>query len=235
VERLVNMDVEGDSREAALSALIAAADPVVLTQSRRERVMNGTLERSRRRRSLITRRVLPIAVVGGLLMVGAATAASAAGRSWIARSWHRLSDAAAVGNPHAAGEPAESGADRRIRDRTHDPIAAADTAAAPRPRRYAPRRLHARAELGESPFLVVESVRLLRKDHDPEAARRLLREYLDRYPTGALAEEALALSIEAAAARLDRTEALRYANAYVRAYPDGRFRRVADEAIARGN
>ena len=46
---------------------------------------------------------------------------------------------------------------------------------------------------------VVAGMRALRLDHDPVRARGLLAQYLERHPNGALAEEALALTIEAAA------------------------------------
>lgn len=80
--------------------------------------------------------------------------------------------------------------------------------------------------------LVFDSMRALRRDGQPDRAARLLDEYLRRYPGGALAEEALALSIEAAVMLGDpRAKAL--ANSYIARYPDGRFRRVAERARSR--
>ena len=52
------------------------------------------------------------------------------------------------------------------------------------------------------------------------------------YPRGALTEEALAVAIEAGARRQDPRTG-RLADRYLRTYPDGRFRRVADQALQR--
>ncbi len=64
------------------------------------------------------------------------------------------------------------------------------------------------------------------------AAHQLLDQYLRTNPRGALAEDALALSIEAAAARKD-PRAADYARRYLARYPNGRFRKVAERALAR--
>ena len=49
----------------------------------------------------------------------------------------------------------------------------------------------------DDPSLLVEATRALRVDRDPELARSLAKRYLARQPRGALADEALAISIEA--------------------------------------
>ena len=63
-------------------------------------------------------------------------------------------------------------------------------------------------------------MRALRVEANPVRARRLLAGYLDRYPNGSLAEEALAMSIEAAVAHGD-DDAPVLARRYVRRYPGG--------------
>lgn len=85
---------------------------------------------------------------------------------------------------------------------------------------------------GEDPSQVAEAVRALRKQGDAARAQQLLDQYLRSNPRGALAEDALALSIEAAAARKD-PRAADYARRYLARYPNGRFRKVAERALAR--
>ena len=85
---------------------------------------------------------------------------------------------------------------------------------------------------GEDPSQVAEAVRALRKQGDPARAQALLDQYLRASPHGALAEDALALSIEAASARKDPRSA-DYARRYLARYPQGRFRGVAERALSR--
>jgi hypothetical protein len=76
---------------------------------------------------------------------------------------------------------------------------------------------------------VLEGMRALRLDRNPVRARELLARYLDRHPTGALAEEALALSIEAAITHRD-TDTGALAAHYLQRYPAGPFSALAREA-----
>ena len=75
----------------------------------------------------------------------------------------------------------------------------------------------------------MQAMRALRRDRDPALARSLSHAYLDRYPHGKLAEEALALTIEAALAHGD-ADAPALAERYLRQYPSGPFRGVARQA-----
>jgi hypothetical protein len=77
---------------------------------------------------------------------------------------------------------------------------------------------------------VLDAMVALRRDRDPVTAGRLLDTYLAARPHGALREEALALAIEAAAARSDIPSARRLARQYRSAYPAGRFREFAEAA-----
>lgn len=79
--------------------------------------------------------------------------------------------------------------------------------------------------------LVHAAMGALRRDHDPGRAGVLLADYLRRYPSGALAEEALALSIEAALARRDGSAAALGAE-YLCRFPRGRFAELARRAAA---
>jgi hypothetical protein len=69
-----------------------------------------------------------------------------------------------------------------------------------------------------------------RKAGDMARAASLLAEYRSKYPDGDLQEEALALSIEAAAARHDGS-AQGFAAQYLKRFPNGRFREQAERAL----
>ena len=85
----------------------------------------------------------------------------------------------------------------------------------------------------EDPAQVLEAIRLLRARGNAWRASVLLDDYLKEHPRGILTEDALALAIEAADARHDRTAAAEYAERYIRQYPSGRYRPLADEALRR--
>ena len=63
-----------------------------------------------------------------------------------------------------------------------------------------------------------------------QRAGALLDDYFRRYPRGALAEEALAVAIEAAMARGD-ARARTLARRYLARYPSGQFRVAAERAL----
>ena len=87
------------------------------------------------------------------------------------------------------------------------------------------------AAAGEDPTRVVEALRALRKDGDPARAQSLLRQYMKANPRGALSEEALALTVEAAHARHD-PKAKGYARRYLARYPSGRHTALARRVLA---
>jgi len=100
--------------------------------------------------------------------------------------------------------------------------------AAPTPPHSAP--TPAASLSGSDVARVHEAARALRGDGDPERAAKLLEEVpLDS--SGPLAEEALALRIEAALDRGDPSAA-RHARDYLARYPSGRYRALADRALA---
>lgn len=84
----------------------------------------------------------------------------------------------------------------------------------------------------DDPSLVIDAIRALREEHDPIAAKKLLSEYLKVCPDGALSEEALALSIEAAAESAD-PDALKLSTRYLEEFPNGQFRRAAELVMKR--
>jgi hypothetical protein len=72
--------------------------------------------------------------------------------------------------------------------------------------------------------LLVDAMFTLRRTRDFERAGVLLEDYLTKYPHAALREEAIALAVEAAAARADLARRDYWASVYVKDYPAGRFR-----------
>jgi hypothetical protein len=104
------------------------------------------------------------------------------------------------------------------------------TATAHRPARRPPPPTARRDGDGE---LVVQAMRALRHDDDPPLARALCTAYLQRHPDGPLAEEALALTIEAAVAQHDPGAPALGAR-YLQRYPNGPFRGLARQAIRPG-
>lgn len=80
-----------------------------------------------------------------------------------------------------------------------------------------------------SAALMVQAMHARRASHFARVWE-LSTEYRLKYPDGALHEEALALSIEAASA-LGEEEASRLAAIYLQRYPRGRFRGQAQRAL----
>jgi hypothetical protein len=193
-------------------------------------------------------RFLRPAIVGGMLIGCGAFASAALGHwpGWIARAYDRW----VTPSPAVAAAPA-SEARRHARGQRMDeasapavptvelavaepptiaPAIAPTVAPAPAREPLPPRARHAAPPpaVGEDPSAVLEAMRALRLDHDPVRARVLLGRYLERHPGGALAEEALAMSIEAAVAHHDPDAAVLGAR-YLRLYPTGPFHTLAGQ------
>jgi hypothetical protein len=84
---------------------------------------------------------------------------------------------------------------------------------------------------GEDPSSVVRAIVALRNQKDPQRASTLLNQYLSKNPSGSLSEDALALSIEAAARDHD-PRGVALARRYLERYPQGRYRSFAQKALA---
>lgn len=242
MERLRDKRVVPGSAEAILVDVIRSSSPVEPSQFQQRRVLERVLDRQRMHRRGAVMFLRPVVVLGVLLMAGV-TAAATFGHGWIARGLRSFGRAAPVEamatapvyRPHRrATEPAEP---RGLDPSEAEPEAAPAPGPAPTvpATRSAPRlavRSHpVRTEdRSEDPSLVVDAIRALRTDHDSRRASTLLAQYLRTYPRGALAEEAVALSIEAAAANRSPSSTS-FAAQYLREYPHGRFRRTAEQAL----
>jgi hypothetical protein len=232
MQRLRDTNPRSGSAEAELAQAVAAMPPVVATAARQQRILASVTAR-RRWRPWSGAALLRPALAGALLMVaGAAGAAATVGHDWVGRTWRKLTEtrAAVVSAPAkpplVLSPPAIVTAPPVVR-----PAAPVETPVAV-PVRAPAVRAPARARLarGEDPTPLVAAVRALRSEHDPRRAARLLDAYLRSYPRGALAEEALALQIEAAAA-LQSPRTADFARQYLRLYPTGRFQTAARQAL----
>jgi hypothetical protein len=225
--------------------LVRSTGPYKSPAGRKQRVLLS-LGRSKGGRAPLVLR--PVIVAGLLLGCGAfASAALGPWRGWIGRAYERLVPSAApvVLSPErvrthrlvaAVTPPPAASPSPEV---TPPPVVSAASrapVAAPRLRRAAlPSTAHdeAKRELArdrdqedQETQAVLAGMRALRVDHDPVRARGLLARYLERRPGGALAEEALALTIEAALAHQD-DDAAALGALYLRRYPGGPFRGLA--------
>jgi hypothetical protein len=205
----------------------------------------GSVGRGRVRRG-------PMVLVFVLCAAGASAAAAASG-PWLARGYRALVGASSEEGGSGASVAAQSRAKARATSRVQPqpepvaapvpaPVEAAQPAAAPvaaavpsvarangAPSEAA--RAHGAAASSEPASLVFGAMQALRREGRPDRAAKLLDEYRRRYPGGALAEEALALSVEAAIERGDpRAKVL--AESYLARYPSGQFRKAAERARA---
>jgi hypothetical protein len=227
VERLIQSKGSSTRAEAELTELLEACEPVVISDARKRRSLSAVYHRHHERRRTVRLGMRAATMVGLLLVAGAATA-SVFGVRW---EMH-LSDPA----PIASGPAPAVHHVARARRAELAPIAEleapAEVEAQPEiaPPAAPVRRAH--TVKSEDPSLVVSAIQALRQDRDPERAGRLLAAYLRTHPRGALAEEAVALSIEAADGRHSPAAAT-FARRYLREYPQGRFRSAAQRVLAR--
>jgi hypothetical protein len=226
--------VRADVSAAWALGLLRGAEPYQAPAGRKQRVQLRLGHTPRRRAPLLLR----LAVMALVLCGGAAIVSAALGDwpGWMARAYERV-----VGKPPAGRAPtraraiAPPAAAREIQPMVSAaPIAHAPEprlqrdAIAPRPRRAA---TSSTAPIGEDTSAVSAAMRALRVERNPARARGLLARYLSEHPNGNLAEEALAMSIEAAIAHHD-ADVADLANRYLRTYPQGSFQTLARQALA---
>lgn len=227
-------EFESDA-ERRVAELLAALDPYKPNPVRKQS-LGVKLAATHQQRGL--RLLRPIVGVA-LLFAGTAAAATLGERIW-SESVEQAEQAppeVAVARSVAPSKPAR-GTRPAPAPLPTAPAELAPVPAAPSPKRAgtAPQRQATAPQkrLGrtsEDPRPVADALRALRKERDPARAQSLLNEYMRSNPHGALSEEALALSIEAAHARKDPA-AKAHARRYLARYPRGRHRRLAERALA---
>ena len=243
---LDDSDVAADPNAAWAVGLLRGAEPYRAPAGRKQRVQLRLGHVARRRPS----RLLRLAVASVVLFGGAAIVRAGLGHwpGWVTRAYERVVGPApavrtAPARPHRTRHEAPAIARAQVDDRAEPeatiapPIAAPAVQERPAPRELAspsrPRRASVApaAAASEDTTPVSAAMRALRVDRNPARARALLARYLGEHPNGALAEEALALSIEAAIAHQDGDVAA-LANRYLRLYPEGSFQGLARQALA---
>jgi hypothetical protein len=222
VDRLIETGASTEA-EGRLLDLIEACEPVSVSELGKKRSLGAVYHRHHQRRRT-TRFAMRLAMAAGVLLVAGAATAAVYGVRWRARPAPTLALATAPVPHHVA---------RPVRAPVAEPPAppAPEIVAAPAPAPASPVH-HAHLARSEDPSLVVSAIQALRQDQDPARASRLLAAYLRTYPRGALVEEAIALSFEAADARKSPAAAT-FAQRYLRDYPHGRFRVAAERVLAR--
>jgi hypothetical protein len=225
LQRLIHQDTFSSAEEARLRDLVEASAAADLSDGTKRAVYASVLSRQDTRGRARALMLRPAVVFTVLLVAAGATAAATLGQRWI----EQRNRAAAVAPAAPALAKTDDAPVARVAEAR--PVVAPDEVPASEPasvRRYA-NRVRPRSE---DPSEVVRAVDVLRNQHDPARAAKLLAQYLAAHPHGALAEEAVALSIEAAAARHDPAAA-DFARRYLREYPNGRFRQTAEAALRR--
>lgn len=217
---------EADPTLGALTALVASAERHQSSPFAKRHVQSRLTRALEGGRVGATRRVLrpTILALGGLFV---AASAAAAGYTLLASS-KKAEPAAPVAS---VAPPSDERAHARGKA-THVASPALPPPAEPVVVEQPSAKRADKPRAGEDPSQVAEAVRALRKQGDAARAQALLDQYLRANPRGALAEDALALSIEAAAARKD-PRAADYARRYLARYPNGRFRGVAERTLSR--
>jgi hypothetical protein len=236
VKRLPEEFDTSNRDETYLAGLLRHVQPFEPSAEQMERVWTS-LERSPSRRP---RRRASGPVIAGLLLCGATVASATMPHVW-KRIQPALTEAAPVSpatiekaaprrTPPAAPPvptaPLEPFSDSIALAEAAPPSApAVRKATSSKPRVAVAERVDSLA----SGALMVEAIRERRAGHIARA-RELASEYRAQYPGGALFEEALALSMETAAA-LGDDEAPQLARLYLQQYPHGRFRAQAQRVV----
>lgn len=214
------------------AALLAKVPPFELSQAQRRRIrarIDAAAGESRGVRWLRPAFALPV-----LLIVGVAGASI--GHTWYRQvNTQRLIEAQQKAAPKApapskvvapAPAPAPRPADAEALLPTIEPEdLSLDTSPV---QGQAPRT---GKQSGPGAALLMEALQA-RRAGDTVRAQQLTAEYNKKYPNGALREEALAISFESAAAHND-PNAKRLAQKYLSTFPHGRFRKQAEQVIAR--
>jgi hypothetical protein len=238
VKRLLDeQGLEGTDRK--LAELFRAAAPFEVNAFSRRRVLVN-LERRQGTRGSVSRLWLRGAVVGALLITGSAAAAIGhrhAEPGSFLFGWFG-SHTATAASPKALPKVAPASAAAPVASVASDPSEA--SSAEPEPaadivmQSRSSKSGRTRPESSEDGKHIVEAIQALRTERDPSRAQALLNDYLKSHPHGVLSGDALALSIEAASAQHD-PRAADYARRYLSAFPNGKYRDLANRALSGSN
>ena len=212
VDRLIEQGAATEA-ESELIGLIEACEPVSVSDLAKRRSLGAVYHRHHQRRRS-TRFAMRLAMASGVLLVAGAATAAVFGVRWRARP-----ESPAV-VAHRRGPGASPRRARPARADRRGPAPPGDRRSPSRPRRGCITRVSSAPRIrrwSSRPSRRCGRIRI------PRAPSRLLAAYLRTYPRGALVEEAVALSFEAADARKSPAAAT-FAQRYLRDYPQGRFR-----------
>lgn len=238
MKRLIDGAYSGDTAELRLAALVRSARPFRANPFRKRKVL---LQMSRATSAPNPRYRKPALSAVVLAVLGSAGIAGAS-YGWLRGGAVGPSEVAASAPApklsalprHASTTPPEVAvpglASAEVASAPVSPAKPTEGAAPRRSERTLGNKPRLKEE-GEDPSEVLEAIRALRKQGDAARAQVLLDQYLKTHPAGALSEDALVLSIEAALARHD-PRAADYARRYLKSFPKGRFRALAERVVA---
>jgi hypothetical protein len=246
VKRLVEQTFTPQSPESGLAELVRATRRLVPEPVERHRIRARVKRASNVRRSLMSRAGLITVLVSGtaLAMAGVEHRWNRLGRfervelllQPVSHSAPPVTSPAPVSPdptpaPDARAVPSPIAVDVRGSERAQP----ADPKRSSEPRRPAVAAVHASPSVddGDDARLVLEALHELRRHQNVVRASDLLANYLRMHPRGALAQDALALSIEAASIRSDAQAQGAWARRYLSEFPNGRYRALSLEALAR--
>lgn len=212
---------DADPMLRAGATLLAKVPPLELSATQRRRI-RARIDAAGEPRGL--RWLRPAFALPVLLVVGAAGAT--VGQRWL--------------NPVSPQRPFEPEPAHVVAPKAVPQKAAAPAPATPEPavdpmpevepeaKRNVPAARASQSGPGAS--LMMEALQA-RRAGDTARAQQLTAEYNKKYPNGALKEEALAIAFESAAARND-PGAVKLAQKYLASFPQGRFRKQAEQVLS---
>jgi hypothetical protein len=217
---------DADPTLRAGAALLAKVPPLELSAAQRRRI-RARIDAAAEPRAL--RWLRPAIALPVLLVVGAAGAA--VGKRWLnpvstQRQFER--EPAHVVTPRAMPPKAMPPKAAPAAPATPEPAVDPMQEVEPEAKRSVPAPRASQSGPGAS--LMMEALQA-RRAGDAARAQQLTAEYQKKYPNGALKEEALAIAFESAAAR-DDPGAVKLAQRYLASFPQGRFRKQAEQVLA---